>query len=35
MQRAYPKINVEVSIVVPLYNEEENIELLYASLKEL
>lgn len=35
MQRAYPKTKVEVSVIIPLYNEEENVELLYTSLKEV
>ncbi len=35
MQRTYPKTKVEVSIVIPLYNEEESVEQLYASLKEV
>ena len=34
MQRAYRKTEVEISIVVPLYNEGENVEELYASLHE-
>lgn len=35
MQRTYPKTKVEVSVVIPLYNEEENVDLLYASLKQV
>jgi glycosyltransferase involved in cell wall biosynthesis len=35
MQKAYPKTKIEVSIVIPLYNEEENVDLLYTSLKEV
>ncbi len=35
MQRAYPKTKIGISIVIPLYNEEENVELLYGSLKEV
>ena len=34
MHKTYPRTKVEISIVVPLYNEEENIELLCSSLKE-
>lgn len=35
MQRTYPRTKVKVTIVIPLYNEEENVELLYSSLKEV
>ena len=35
MQRTYPKTKVEISIVIPLYNEGENVEVLYTSLKEI
>lgn len=35
MQRAYPKSEVEISVVVPLYNEGKNVEELYASLREV
>lgn len=35
MQRAYPKVKAEISIVIPLYNEEDNIGLLYDSLKDV
>lgn len=34
MQRAYPKTKAEISIVVPLYNEEKNVEELCSSLNE-
>ncbi len=35
MQRANSNTNVELSIVVPLYNEAKNIETLYASLSQI
>lgn len=35
MQRAYPRSKPVISIVIPLYNEEENIESLYVSLREV
>lgn len=34
-QRIYTKDRVEISIVVPLYNEEGNVEALYQSLKQV
>jgi glycosyltransferase involved in cell wall biosynthesis len=34
-QKIYTKTKVEISIVVPLYNEEENVEILYNSLKQV
>jgi glycosyltransferase involved in cell wall biosynthesis len=34
MQRACPKTKAEISIVVPLYNEEKNVEELCSSLNE-
>jgi glycosyltransferase involved in cell wall biosynthesis len=35
MQRVYPKTKAEISIVIPLYNEEKNVEELVASLNEI
>jgi glycosyltransferase involved in cell wall biosynthesis len=35
MQRTYPQTKPEISIVIPLYNEEENIELLYSTVKDV
>ncbi|HWP93492.1 MAG TPA: glycosyltransferase family 2 protein [Thermodesulfobacteriota bacterium] len=35
MQRTNPRTKAEISIVVPLYNEEDNVELLYNSIKDV
>lgn len=35
MQRVYPKTKAGISIVIPLYNEEDNIAELYSSIKEI
>lgn len=35
MERAYPKTRAEISIVIPLYNEAKNIEILYGSLNQV
>jgi glycosyltransferase involved in cell wall biosynthesis len=35
MQKVYPKNKAEISIVIPLYNEEKNVEELFSSLKEV
>jgi len=35
MQRVYPKAKAEISIIIPLYNEEKNVEELSASLNEI